>query len=48
MGGYCGMAFKSFQGVTQGEPLYLKFFNVVLDTVVLHWVLIVAEGEEVP
>ena len=37
-GGYYGDAFKGAQGVTQGEPLSPTIFNVVVDTVVRHWV----------
>ena len=37
-GGYYGEAFKGARGVTQGCPLSPTIFNVVLDSVVHHWV----------
>ena len=36
-GGYYGAAFKGEQGVMQGDPLSPTIFNVVVDTVVRHW-----------
>ena len=33
-GGYYGGTFKSFQGVTQGDPLFPTILNVVVDAVV--------------
>ena len=46
-GGYYGSPFCGERGVTQGEPLYPKIFNVVLYAVVCHWgSLLVAEREE--
>ena len=36
-GGYYGAAFKGARGVTQGDPLPPTIFNVVVDTVVRHW-----------
>ena len=36
--GYYGEAFKGAQSVTQGDPLSLTIFNVVVDAVVRHWV----------
>ena len=37
-GGYYGAAFRGERGVTQGDPLSPTIFNVVVDTVVRHWV----------
>ena len=44
MGGYYGEVFKGFGGVTQGDPLSPTIFNVVVDAVVQHWVLLMAGG----
>ena len=43
-GGYYGGAFKGFQGVTQGYPLSLIIFNVVVNSVVRHWISLVSVG----
>ena len=32
------MVFKGFWGVAQEDPLYLTIFDVVMYTVVYHWV----------
>ena len=45
-GGYYREAFQGLRGVTQGDPLYPTVFNVVLDVVVRHCVLLVMEGVE--
>ena len=46
-GGCYGTAFKGGIGVTQGDPLYPTIFNVVVDTVVRHWVMgVIVEAEE--
>ena len=37
-GGYYGAAFTSARVVTQGDPLSPTIFNVVVDSVVCHWV----------
>ena len=37
-GGYYGTAFREERGVTQGDSLSPTIFNVVLYTVVRHWV----------
>ena len=42
-GGYYGSDFQGFRGVMQGEPLPPTIFNVVLDTVVGHWVQLMVE-----
>ena len=33
-----------FSGVTQGDPLSPTIFNVVVEAVVRHWILLVAGG----
>ena len=45
-GGYYGTAFGGERGVTQGDPLSLTIFNVVVDVVVWHWVNGVMEEAE--
>ena len=46
-GGYNRKDFKGERGVTQGDPLYLIIFNVVVDAVVRHWVAgAIADAEE--
>ena len=45
-GGYYGKAFRGERGVTQGDPMYPTIFNVVVDTVVRHWVQGVLEELE--
>ena len=37
VGGYYGAPFCGDRGVTQGDPLLLTIFNVVVDAVVHHW-----------
>ena len=44
-GGYFGPPFKEYRGVTQGDPLSPKIFNVVVDAVIRHWVTVVALAE---
>ena len=43
IGGYYGTAFQSFWGMMQGEPLYPTIINVVVDSVVRHWLLVMAD-----
>ena len=45
-GGYYGAAFKGYRGVTQRYPLCPTISNVVVDTVVRHWVTVMVEGSE--
>ena len=45
-GGYYGAAFKGARGVTQGYPLSPTIFNVVVDSMMRHWVTVVVEGAE--
>ena len=42
LGRYYGLALQGFQGVTQGDPLSPTIFNVVVDSVVRHWIMLVA------
>ena len=44
-GGYYGTALQGAHGVTQGDPLSPTIFNVVVDSVIRHWVTVVV-GEE--
>ena len=39
-GGYFGTGFKGARGVTQGDALSPTIFNVVVDAVVRHWVML--------
>ena len=48
-GGYCGLMFKVYCSVTQGYPLSPIIFNMVIDFIIQHWVMVVAatvEGAE--
>ena len=40
IGGYYGTGFEGFWGVTQGYPLPPTIINVVEDSVVRHWALV--------
>ena len=42
------MHFKGHQGETQGNPLSPMIFNVVVDAVLYHWILVMAEEESRP
>ena len=44
-GGYFRYPFKGQHGMTQGYLLSPAIFNVVVDTVLRHWVSMVAETE---
>ena len=44
-GGYYRAAFKFFRGVTHGDPLHPTIFNMVVDAVLWHWILL-EEGVE--
>ena len=39
---YYGTPFKGHQWVTQGDPLPPTMFNMVVGTVISHWVMLVA------
>ena len=43
-GGYYGETFQGLLGVIQVYPLYPTIFNVVVDTLVQHWIILV-EGD---
>ena len=45
-GGYYGTALQGARGVTQGDPLSPIIFNVVVDAVVRHWVMVVIADAE--
>ena len=44
-GGYLGCPFKGYQGVMQGDPLYPSFFNMVVDAVIRHWLMVVTASK---
>ena len=39
---YFGLPFKGLHSVTQGYPMPFTLYNVVLDPVICHWVMVVA------
>ena len=45
-GGYYRAEFKGARGVTQGDPLKLTIFNVMVDVVVRHLLTVMVEGME--
>ena len=45
-GSYYGTAFQGARGLTQEDPLSPTIFNVVVDAVVRHWVVVVIAGAE--
>ena len=45
-GGYYGSEFKLSRDVTQGDLLSPTIFNVVVDTVVRHWVTVMVDSAE--
>ena len=44
-GGYFGPPLKGYLGVTQGDPMYLTIFYMVVDDAIRHWVTVVAPTE---
>ena len=46
--GYYDAPFKGLWGVTQRVPLSSNLFNVILEMVVRHWMIILVEGSAVP
>ena len=44
--GYYRTEFRGTRGVTQGDLLSPTIFNVVVDAVVRHCVMVMVEGEE--
>ena len=44
-GGYFGRLFKGYQVVTQGDHLSTTIFNVFVDAVIRHWVMVVTPTE---
>ena len=47
-GRYYGTPFKVHRGVTQGYPLSPTVFNMVVDSVNFHWVMLLVGGESGP
>ena len=47
-GGYYGPLFKGCRGVAQGDPLPTALFNVVVDTMIHHWITVVVVEEAGP
>ena len=45
-GGYFGIPFKGYHGMTQGKPLYPTLLNVVMDAIICHWVTVLAPTKE--
>ena len=41
--GYCGLHFKGYHRVTQGDPLYPTIFNVIVDATIRNWETVMAE-----
>ena len=44
-GGYYGPPFKGYRGGTQGDHLLTTLFNIVVETVMRHWVTVMEEEE---
>ena len=44
-GGHYGPVFQSHRGVTQEVPLSHTMFNLVVDSVIKHWVTVVGGGQ---
>ena len=44
--GYYGFAFQGSRGMRQGDSLSYTIFNVVLDAVVRHWVVVMVKSAE--
>ena len=45
-GRYFGLPLKEYHGMTQGNPLSPTLFNMAVDTVICHWVTVVALTED--
>ena len=41
-GGYFGLPFKRYRGMTQVSPLHPTLFNVVVYAVICHWLMVAA------
>ena len=46
-GGYYGPLFKGYRSVTQGDTLSPMIFNVVVGSIIHHWVMMVATTDPV-
>ena len=44
-GGYFGRLFKGYRGVTQVNPLSPTIFDVAVDAVIHHWMVVVIQTE---
>ena len=44
-GGYYVTPFKGYHGVTEGYPLSPMIFNIVMDSVMRHWITVVTVEE---
>jgi hypothetical protein len=44
-GGHFGVAFPATRGVTQGDLVSPTIFNIVVDTIVWHWLNIISVGQ---
>ena len=44
-GGYFRKLFKGFRGFTQGDPPFPMILNVVADSMIWHWMKVVAATE---
>ena len=42
-GGYFGLPLKGYHNVTLGDPCTRTIFNVVIDSVIHHWVMVVRQ-----
>ena len=47
-GCYYATPFKGSRGVTQGNIISPTIFNILVDVVIRHWEMVMAEEEEVP
>ena len=46
VGRHYGIPLKGYHGVTQGDPLSPTIFNVDLDSIIRHWLAVVAATKE--
>ena len=48
MGRYYVTPFKCHRGITKGDPIYPTIFNMVVDVVICHWVMLVVGKDARP